>query len=87
MVPSGRRRRGRERAVNVGDGVAVVTGAGGGIGAALARALAGGGAGVVAGDERILVLPHPEVLEYLRRTAAEHDRRLAGMRRLQAPVA
>lgn len=33
--------------------------------------------------ERFLVLPHPEVHEYLRRKAADHDRWLRGMRRLQ----
>src|SRR3954469_23991562 len=37
-------------------------------------------------DERFLVLPHPEVLEFLRRKAADYDRWLAGMRRLQARV-
>jgi len=35
-------------------------------------------------DERFLILPHPEVLEYFRRKAADYDRWLAGMRRLQA---
>jgi NAD(P)-dependent dehydrogenase (short-subunit alcohol dehydrogenase family) len=44
---------------------------------------------VVAGlrDERFLVLPHPEVLEFWRRKSADYDRWLAGMRRLQAQVA
>jgi hypothetical protein len=37
-------------------------------------------------DERFLILPHPEVLEFLRRKAADYDRWLAGMRRLQASV-
>jgi NADP-dependent 3-hydroxy acid dehydrogenase YdfG len=37
--------------------------------------------------ERFLILPHPEVLEFLRRKAADYDRWLAGMRRLQARVA
>lgn len=37
-------------------------------------------------DERFLILPHPEVLEYFRRRAADHDRWLAGMRRMQARV-
>ncbi|MEU6699680.1 SDR family oxidoreductase [Pseudonocardia sp. NPDC046786] len=32
-------------------------------------------------DERFLVLPHPEVGEFHRRKAADHDRWLAGMRR------
>ena len=34
-------------------------------------------------EERFLVLPHPEVAEYARRRAADHDRWLRGMRRLQ----
>jgi NAD(P)-dependent dehydrogenase (short-subunit alcohol dehydrogenase family) len=40
---------------------------------------------VVAGiaDERFLILPHPEVAEYFRRKASDHDRWLRGMRRLQ----
>ena len=33
-------------------------------------------------DERFLILPHPEVAEYVRRKAADHDRWLRGMRRL-----
>jgi NAD(P)-dependent dehydrogenase (short-subunit alcohol dehydrogenase family) len=33
--------------------------------------------------ERFLILPHPEVAEYVRRKAADHDRWLRGMRRLQ----
>ena len=41
---------------------------------------------VVAGlrDERFLILPHPEVAEYMQRKASDPDRWLAGMRRLQA---
>lgn len=35
-------------------------------------------------DERFLVLPHPEVLEYLRRKTADVDRWLGGMRKLRA---
>jgi NAD(P)-dependent dehydrogenase (short-subunit alcohol dehydrogenase family) len=34
--------------------------------------------------ERFLILPHPQVLEYVRRRAGDPDRWLAGMRRLQA---
>lgn len=34
--------------------------------------------------ERFLILPHPEVRDYLRRKADDHDRWIAGMRRLQA---
>ncbi|MDX6656228.1 MAG: hypothetical protein QOH62_1021, partial [Solirubrobacteraceae bacterium] len=33
-----------------------------------------------------LVLPHPEVGEFLRRKATDPDRWLTGMRRLQAQV-
>lgn len=36
--------------------------------------------------ENFLILPHPEVLEYVRRKASDHDRWIAGMRRLQAKV-
>lgn len=35
-------------------------------------------------EERFLVLPHPQVIEYLRRKTADYDRWLQGMRRLQA---
>jgi len=40
---------------------------------------------VVAGlaDERFLILPHPEVREYVQRKAADHERWIRGMRRLQ----
>lgn len=43
---------------------------------------------VVAGlrVERFLILPHPEVLDYLQRKAADYDRWLAGMRKLQARI-
>jgi NAD(P)-dependent dehydrogenase (short-subunit alcohol dehydrogenase family) len=34
-------------------------------------------------EGRFLILPHPEVLEFFRRRAADPDRWLAGMRRLQ----
>jgi NAD(P)-dependent dehydrogenase (short-subunit alcohol dehydrogenase family) len=36
--------------------------------------------------ERFLILPHPEVAEYVRRKAADPDRWLAGMRKLAAQV-
>jgi NAD(P)-dependent dehydrogenase (short-subunit alcohol dehydrogenase family) len=36
--------------------------------------------------ERFLILPHPEVGEYVRRKASDHERWLTGMRRLQARV-
>jgi len=36
--------------------------------------------------EQFLILPHPEVLEYIRRKANDYDRWLRGMRRLQATV-
>jgi NAD(P)-dependent dehydrogenase (short-subunit alcohol dehydrogenase family) len=35
------------------------------------------------GEERFLVLPHPEVLTYMRRKTDDYDRWLGGMRRLQ----
>ncbi|HEY8590534.1 MAG TPA: dehydrogenase, partial [Naasia sp.] len=37
-------------------------------------------------SERFLILPHPEVAEFERRKAADRDRWLAGMRRLQAAI-
>jgi NAD(P)-dependent dehydrogenase (short-subunit alcohol dehydrogenase family) len=37
-------------------------------------------------EERFLILPHPEVLEFFQRKAGDYDRWLAGMRRLQARV-
>ncbi|MBS1679713.1 MAG: SDR family oxidoreductase [Actinobacteria bacterium] len=37
-------------------------------------------------DERFLILPHPEVLEFYRRKGADYDRWLDGMRRLQRQV-
>ena len=36
--------------------------------------------------ERFLILPHPEVAEYMRRKAVDYDRWLRGMRRLQNRV-
>jgi NAD(P)-dependent dehydrogenase (short-subunit alcohol dehydrogenase family) len=43
---------------------------------------------VIAGlaDERFLILPHPEVHEYVQRKAADPDRWIAGMRKLQRRV-
>ena len=38
-------------------------------------------------DETFLILPHPEVLEYLRRKPADYDRWLGGMQRLKARFA
>jgi len=37
-------------------------------------------------EEHFLILPHPEVLEYMRRKTADYDRWLRGMRRLQASM-
>jgi NAD(P)-dependent dehydrogenase (short-subunit alcohol dehydrogenase family) len=39
------------------------------------------------GDERFLILPHPEVADYMSMRASEHERWLAGMRKLQQRVA
>ncbi|MDQ3632657.1 MAG: SDR family oxidoreductase [Actinomycetota bacterium] len=39
------------------------------------------------GDERFLILPHPEVATFARRRADDPDRWLAGMRQLQAQFA
>jgi NAD(P)-dependent dehydrogenase (short-subunit alcohol dehydrogenase family) len=38
------------------------------------------------GDERFLILPHPEVAEFFRRKADDYDRWLRGMRRWQAQI-
>ena len=35
------------------------------------------------GEEKFLILPHPEVLTYFQRKAGDYDRWLGGMRRLQ----
>jgi len=37
-------------------------------------------------EERFLILPHPEVAEFMLRKATDYDRWLRGMRRLQANV-
>ena len=37
-------------------------------------------------SEKFLILPHPEVGEYLRRKTSDYDRWLSGMRRLQRKV-
>jgi NAD(P)-dependent dehydrogenase (short-subunit alcohol dehydrogenase family) len=37
-------------------------------------------------QESFLILPHPEVAEYLRNKTSDHSRWLAGMRRLQQKV-
>jgi NAD(P)-dependent dehydrogenase (short-subunit alcohol dehydrogenase family) len=37
-------------------------------------------------EERFLIPPHPEVLTFFQRKAADYDRWLAGMRRLQAKL-
>jgi hypothetical protein len=37
-------------------------------------------------EERFLILPHPEVRDYMVRKAEDTDRWLAGMRKLQARV-
>jgi NAD(P)-dependent dehydrogenase (short-subunit alcohol dehydrogenase family) len=38
------------------------------------------------GDERFLVLPHPEVLTFFQRKGSDYDRWIGGMRRLQAAL-
>ncbi|MFI5284336.1 MAG: SDR family oxidoreductase [Candidatus Dormibacterales bacterium] len=38
------------------------------------------------GEERFLILPHPEVEDYFRRKADDYDRWLKGMRRLRAGI-
>jgi len=38
-------------------------------------------------EERFLILPHPEVREFFRRRGDDHERWLAGMRRLNAQIA
>jgi NAD(P)-dependent dehydrogenase (short-subunit alcohol dehydrogenase family) len=37
-------------------------------------------------DERFLILPHPEVLDFFQRKANDYDRWLRGMRRLQSSI-
>ena len=37
-------------------------------------------------DEKFLILPHPEALEFFRRKGSDYDRWLSGMRRLQASL-
>ena len=37
-------------------------------------------------EERFLILPHPEVSEFMRRKVTDYDRWLRGMRRLQARI-
>lgn len=37
-------------------------------------------------EERLLVLPHPEVLTFFQRKAADYERWLAGMRRFRQEV-
>jgi NAD(P)-dependent dehydrogenase (short-subunit alcohol dehydrogenase family) len=37
-------------------------------------------------EERFLILPHPEVLEFYRRKGSDYDRWIAGMQRLQATI-
>ncbi|UUZ62860.1 SDR family NAD(P)-dependent oxidoreductase [Polaromonas sp. P1-6] len=69
--------------MNVANKVTVVTGAASGIGRAMALYFAQqGAAAVVLADGRFLILPHPEVVDHMRRKAADRERWLADMRRL-----
>ena len=56
-----------------------------GAGAVSAEAVAGEVMGAIR-EERFLVLPHPEVLTFMQRKAADYDRWLRGMRRLREQV-
>ena len=38
------------------------------------------------GDERFVILPHPEVLEYMQRKTADYDRWISGMNRLHKKI-
>jgi NAD(P)-dependent dehydrogenase (short-subunit alcohol dehydrogenase family) len=86
--------------MDIAGRVAIVTGGASGIGRSIRLALADAGAagvvagGVVAGDvdaagaavaaEQFLILPHRDVATYERRRADDRERRLRGMRRMQA---
>jgi NAD(P)-dependent dehydrogenase (short-subunit alcohol dehydrogenase family) len=37
-------------------------------------------------EEKFLILPHPVVADYVQRKASDHDRWIAGMRRIQAKI-
>ncbi len=69
--------------VSIGQGAAVVRAAGGVLEPAEVADLT---AAAIA-DERFLILPHPEVRDYVLRKATDHEQWLAGMRRLQARTA
>ena len=38
------------------------------------------------GEERFLILPHPEVLTFFQHKGSDYDRWIGGMRRLQATL-
>jgi len=38
-------------------------------------------------DRRFLILPHPQVAEYVRRKASDHDRWISGMQRFRRRLA
>lgn len=74
------------------EGAAVPPAGGPGMGAAAVQGIlppAAVAEAVVEGlrQERFLILPHPEVATFERRRAADHDRWLAGMRRLNRTLA
>lgn len=68
-------------------GKVVVTGGASGIGAVLEPDEVAEVVVARMDEERFLILPHPEVAELVRRKVADHDRWLAGTRRLMARAA
>jgi NAD(P)-dependent dehydrogenase (short-subunit alcohol dehydrogenase family) len=69
------------QAVNMPSGKAILAG-----GAVLTPEQVADATVKAMGEERFLILPHPEVAEYFKRKANDYERWLRGMRRLQATV-